>query len=393
MNTKISLLCILGLLITILLVMPVQSVSAGDGVTHYWGVFVGISDYQTASDLPFAGDDAAAIYELLLQDSSWIDSRMTLLLDSQASRSAVENAITEMALYSDDDDICLFFYAGHGGQANQDFSPSDETDGSDEYIACWDTNPYDYTGDFIDDDMGTTLGQISGTTVVMLDSCFSGGHIRSASGKTVLSKTQGFRDIRFVKKPFEQYAGPAKKGDGYAADLVDRVKSLRDASDQTDIIVLTASDEDEVASGNAEFCHGEFTYFLLLGLKSNDVNGNNRVSVEEAFAYLEPVLREYRNGSVSPQIYDGSSGETDLLLPIVNRVAFIGYGDFTWLYPFNTNFKKRRAEYIYTQAQLGQEGLIEGLKIFVKEELSTMPLNNCTIRRTGSFCLFDAVSL
>jgi hypothetical protein len=359
--------------------VTVQPVSAGDGVTRYWGVFVGISDYQTISDLNFSADDATSIYNLFLQDSRWDASRMTLLRNSQASRSAVENAITAMASSSDDDDICLFFFSGHGGQADVDFVPSDESDGKDEYLGCWDSNNSDYTGDFIDDDMGDTLGQISGTTVVILDACFSGGHIKATSSKAASGKIQTSRNIKFIIKPFEQHAGITRKGDGFASDLVDRVTALKDANDQSDIIVLTASDDDEVSFEGPEFRHGEFTYFLLLGLKSNDVNSNGYVSAEESFAYLKPLLREYTNSTVTPQKYDGTSGETDLLQPTAERLVFVGSGDFSWLYPFNTYFQKRRAEYIYTQSQLGQGGHIKALKIFV-EEKPLMPLKNCTIR-------------
>jgi len=370
---------ILGLTIAFLIVVTVQPASAGDGVTHYWGVFVGISDYQAMTDLTFCADDATSIYNLFLQDSRWDESRMTLLLNSQASRSAVENAITAMASSSDDDDICLFFFSGHGGQASEDFDPSDESDGKDEYLVCWDSNTSDYTGDFIDDDMGDTLGQISGTTVVMLDACYSGGHIKAASSKAASGKIQTSRNIKFIIKPFEQHAGITKKGDGFASDLVDRITALKDANDQSDIIVLTASDDDELSFESFEFRHGDFTYFLLLGLKSNDVNSNGYISVEESFAYLEPALKEYRNSTVTPQKYDGTSGETDLLQPTAERLVFMGYGDFYWDYPFNTFFKKQRAEYIYTQSQLGQKGHIKALKIFVEEKPLT-PLNNCTIR-------------
>ena len=128
MKTEKSSPCILGLIIAIFIIVTGQPVSAGDGVTRYWGVFVGISDYQTVSDCNFCADDATSIYNLFLQDSRWDASRMTLLRNSQASRMAVENAITAMASSSDDDDICLFFFSGHGGQAYEDFVPSDESD-------------------------------------------------------------------------------------------------------------------------------------------------------------------------------------------------------------------------------------------------------------------------
>ena len=135
-------------------------------------------------------------------------------------------------------------------------------DGKDEYLACWDSNNSDYTGDFIDDDMGDTLGQISGTTVVMLDTCFSGGHIKATSSKAASGKIQTSRNIKFIIKPFEQHAGITRKGDGFASDLVDRVTALKDANDQSDIIVLTASDVHESSWERFGFRHGEFTYFL-----------------------------------------------------------------------------------------------------------------------------------
>jgi len=351
-------------------------------VIRYWGVFVGISDYQSINDLDFAADDATSIYNLFLQDSRWDASRMTLLRNSQASRSAVEDAITAMASNSDDNDICLFFFSGHGGRANEDFIPEDESDGRDEYLSCWDSNDKNYTGDFLDDDMGDSLGQISGTTVVMLDTCHSGGHIKAALGKSASGKIQKSQNIKCIKKSFEKYTIVIRKKDGFASDLVDKVPTLKDADDQSEIIVLTASDYDELSTESSELSHGLFTYFLLLGLKSNDVNSNGSVSAEEAFLYLKPALIEYNKNNteiISPQSYDDTIGEVDLLKPTAERLLFIGHGAFDWTFPFNTYFRKRRAEYIYTQSQLGQGGHIKSLKIFV-EENPPMPLENCTIR-------------
>ena len=379
MKTEFSFQGILGLLIPIYIFVAAQPVLAGDGITRYWGVFVGISDYQTQSDLNFSADDATSIYNLLLHDSRWDASRMTLLRNSQASRAGIDNAITAMASLSDDDDINLFFFSGHGGQANDDFIPFDELDAKDEYLGCWDSNNFDYNGDFLDDDMGEILGQIRGTTVVMLDTCFSGGHIKATSSKSTSGKTHTSQNIKFIIKPFEQQTGITRKGDGFASDLVDGVSALKDADDLLNIIVLTASDDDELSYESPELQQGIFTYFLMLGLKTNDVNNNGHVSAEESFEYLQPEIKEYTNTTFTPQKYDGISGEIDLLRPTAERLVFIGSGDFPWLYPFNTYYQKRRAEYIYTQSQLGRKGYIRSLKIFV-EEKPLMPLKNCTIR-------------
>ena len=379
MKTEISFPCILGLLISICIFVAAQPVLAGDGISRYWGVFVGISDYQTQNDLDFGANDATSIYNLLLHDSRWDASRMTLLRNSQASRAGIENAITAMASLSDDDDINLFFFSGHGGQANGDFIPSDELDAKDEYLACWDSNNFDYNGDLIDDDMGEILGLIRGTTIVILDACFSGGHIKATSSKSLSEKIQMSQNIKFITKPFEQLSGITRKGDGFASDLVKRVSALKDADDLLDIIVLTSSDDDERSYESIELQQGIFTYFLMLGLKANDVNNNGHVSAEESFEYLQPEIKDYTNTTFTPQKYDNTLGEIDLLRPTAERMVFVGSGDFSWIYPFNTYYQKQRAEYIYTQSQLGREGHIRSLKIFA-EEKPLIPLNNCTIR-------------
>jgi len=232
MDKRKNLPYITALIITCFLFCTVVPVSAGDGISRYWAVIVGISDYQNINDLKYADNDSTSFYNLLIQDSRWEESRMTLLENSQASRAAIENAITIMAENSDEDDIVLFFFSGHGGQANEDFIPLDETDGMDEYLVCWDSTTFDYSGDITDDDLGEVLSGIGGTTIVLIDACFSGGHLKTVSQKSDSIGIQELQEIKFVKKPFEQQAGTGRTGDGFASDLFNRFSALKDAGDQ-----------------------------------------------------------------------------------------------------------------------------------------------------------------
>jgi hypothetical protein len=187
---------------------------------------------------------------------------------------------------------------------------------------------------------------------------------------------------KFLRKTAQPPLRKTRKGDGFAADLFQRSGTTKDADDQTNIIVLTASDDDEESNESLEFLHGEFTYFLLLGLQSNDINEDEDVSAEEAYAYLYPVIRDYSIYTVTPQLYDGTVGEVSLAEPTTGRTVFIGDIDnFVWGYPFNTYWKKSRAEYIYYPSQIGPAGYIQKLKIFASE-IPGMSLNNCTIRMT-----------
>nr|MBP7323996.1 caspase family protein [Deltaproteobacteria bacterium] len=372
------------LILFFLLVFPMREAhSLGDGLCHYWGVLVGISDFCNPNihDLTYAADDVIALHDLLVQDERWSDSRLTVLTNSQASKAAVENALVSMAASSDSDDVCLIFFSGHGGQANTDLPPYDEGDGVDEYIPCWDTNLQDYSADILDDELGNLLGQIKGKKVVLLDTCFSGGHIKSSSKAIGQEKREAAVTTKFLSKPFEYGTGMNEKDDGFVRDLVRYLPEVKDAHDQSDIVVLTACDDDEVSYETPAFGHGEFTYFLLLGLQSYDANGNGQVSVGESFAYLDPALRAY-NPTVTPQKYDSIVEEVDIVQQITNnRMTVIGHGDFNWVYPFNTHFKKRRAEYIYSPSQLGPAGDITGLKLFVAQP-PCMPLGSCAVRMT-----------
>lgn len=212
----------------------------------------------------------------------------------------------------------------------------------------------------------------------MLDTCHSGGNIKAAISKSDSGKTLGFQNIKFIMKPFEQHSEIARKSNGFASELVSRFSALKDADDLSNIVVLTSINQNEVSFENFGFKQSQFTYFLLQGLKSNDANSNGNVSAEEAFLYLQPALINYSISS-TPQIYDGKTGQVDLLKPTAERLVFIGAGDFYWRWPFITYWKKGRAEYVYTQSQLGQGGYIKALKIFAIEK-PTLPLNNCTIR-------------
>jgi hypothetical protein len=388
MKMKKGMVVVVGFLASIFLLGVASSVSAGDGVTRYWAVVVGVSDYLYVDDLQFAAADATAIYNLLLQDSRWSAERVILLTNSQASRSAVRDAVLEIAGKSDDDDVFLFLFSGHGGQADEDFPPIDEADGRDEYISLWDTNYYDYSGDFIDDDLGELIGQVRATKVVLIDSCFSGGNVKGLAKEMNVMKVNKGGKSKFLKKPFEQHLGVNKTGDGFASDLVHGIRRTKDPNDQSNIIVLTACDDDELTYESPEFYHGEFTYFLLLGLQSNDINKDGDVSAEEAFAYLYPALRKYRNSTVTPQQYDATSGEVHLVQPIAGRLVFVGnISGFSWDFPFNTYYEKRRAEYLYYPSQLGAGGNIKTLKIFA-DEAPLLPLDNCTIRMQNTS--FDA---
>lgn len=99
------------------------------------------------------------------------------LITSKATRSAVTDAISEVARKLNADDIFLLTYSGHGGQVPD--ANGDEPDGKDETWVLYD-------GELVDDELHELYTRFeSGTRVVVLsDSCHSGTVTRAMYERT-----------------------------------------------------------------------------------------------------------------------------------------------------------------------------------------------------------------
>jgi hypothetical protein len=142
----------------------------GSSSTRVWTVSVGISDYPGGgNDLPECANDAVKIAEALRNQGLTTPQREILLTDAQATRGAITQALQRVAREIQPNDVFVFFYSGHGGQAQGPSRDEEELDDIDEYIFVHD-------GQILDDEMGRLIDQIHGrTTLFALDSCFSGG--------------------------------------------------------------------------------------------------------------------------------------------------------------------------------------------------------------------------
>ena len=114
--------------------------------TECFAVIVGINDYSNGalSDLYFATLDASQVAQKLttqpeLEDDtnldstqipSWDSDHIRVLVDGAATQVNILAAFEELSLMMDEDDIFLFYFAGHGS-SDTDVMPIDETDGLD----------------------------------------------------------------------------------------------------------------------------------------------------------------------------------------------------------------------------------------------------------------------
>ena len=273
-------------------------------------ILVGVSDYQTVNDLRYCDDDAQALRTGLLNDPRWQTSNITLLVDQQATKAAIQSAISGLAAVADNDDICVIFFSGHGTNG-PDIAPIDEADNLDEYICPYDTVLGNYSHDIRDDELSDWVGAIhAGSLTVILDTCYSGGQVKALSKD--VGGGIGFRTINLG-------GTVSKKGDGFARDLVGPV-AMRDLNDLTSIVVLTACDDNELSAESIALGHGFFTYYLLEAMSSplTDTNGDGELSAEELFAYVRPRATSFYDIYRSQprqhaQVYDSAAGETNIL--------------------------------------------------------------------------------
>jgi len=279
----------LVLLLTALVVLAVGPAVMAEVTYH--AVICGISDYYgTLNDLDYCDDDAYDMRDALLSFPNWSSSNITLLTDSSATKSAVQSAIQTMASNADSDDVCVFFFSGHG-TTGSDVYPYDESDGYDEYLCT-----YNFAN-IRDDELGDWIDALpTDKYAIFIDTCYSGGNIKDLDDGI---KVKGIGLVQ-----------PAP-GDGFASDLVEMI-STKDLDDNGCGVVLTACDDDESSWETSYFENGVFTYYLVEGIVglTADTSGNDWVSAEESYTYTNPRATAYNSGQHA-QIYDAYSGDLD----------------------------------------------------------------------------------
>ena len=168
------------------------------------------------------------------------------------------------------DGTVFVYFSGHG-------APDPKS--GDAYLV-----PYDGDPTFIDETgyplkrLYAALSKLPAKEVIVaLDSCFSG-----AGGRSVLAK--GARPLVIsVDNPILL----SKK-----------------------IIVLSASGSDQISSTYEDKGHGLFTYFMLKGIKNEDViRSDGSINVDDLYSYLKPqverIARKQYNNEQIPQLIGG----------------------------------------------------------------------------------------
>lgn len=150
-------------------VEPTPRPSSALGGPRLFGVFVGITDYASANDLPFCAEDARRMQRAFLNVGLMQVEHTAVLTDQAATRANVTSALDRFSRQAGAGDTVVFFFSGHGNQIpDQD---GDELDGTDETLLLAD-------GALTDDELSALLARGAARDFVALDSCYSGGFQR-----------------------------------------------------------------------------------------------------------------------------------------------------------------------------------------------------------------------
>jgi hypothetical protein len=145
----------------------------GTGAKRY-AIVVGISNYPgTVNDLQYCDDDAEDMYDALSTLYDYGPSNIHLLLNMNASFTAILGAVNDIESKAKADDEVVFFFSGHGTNGVADDGDREKTD---EAIVSHDGNQ---SGSFVaiwDGQLKDWFSGFSTTRIIFIfDSCLAGG--------------------------------------------------------------------------------------------------------------------------------------------------------------------------------------------------------------------------
>ena len=247
---------------------------------------IGIDNYKgQGNNCRFADEDAKG-FALALNECCGVQD-VRLLVNKNATRQAIQKEMDRLTDIVYQEDVVVFYYAGHGSHSPDSDGDEGIGDGLDEVLVPYDYQATEESKYLVDDELALWANRLRAKAVllVVIDSCFSGGLGRS---------------LKMEGRVLEH-------GGGLGRDLLDFPGS------QTSIVLAVACEEHEVASPNDRCGHGLFTCFLLQGIerKRADMNFDGAVTTDELADYIAEKLEQYPHQT---PVYMKDNPELNLIL-------------------------------------------------------------------------------
>lgn len=235
-----------------------------------WAVVIGVSAHtQPELNLRYAANDARAVVTALKEHCGFQDDHVRLLVDGEATALAIRTALgTWLRTMANPNDLVVIYFSGHGAAAADTRGVQD---GVRKYLVSHDADPDNLFATAVPfDDLSAALMNIqSERTVILLDTCYSGG---AAVNGTALPRTIGPEGGGFTDQSAREFFDPlALSGRGRA--------------------VLTASAPTERSFEYDDLKHGLFTYHLLRGLSGHAAAPGTDLTVNSLYEYVYRQMR------------------------------------------------------------------------------------------------------
>lgn len=236
-----------------------------DAAVKIWAVIVGAARYNHMPTLRYTDDDAYQVYAFLKspEGGALPDSQVKLLIDEDATRKQMLDAMRSIFLKADENDVVLFYFSGHGLKGS--------------FL------PYDYDGynNRVLHEEITNLLDLSRAKhkLVIADACHSG---------SLLAQRNAFQSS--LNKYYEAFE--LTKG-GTA--------------------LLMSSKGEEFSLEDGGLRSGIFSHFLVRGLKgAANANDDKIITISELYNYVYQKVRAYTGNVQTPAL----TGDYDADLPV-----------------------------------------------------------------------------
>lgn len=230
-----------------------------------WAVVVGVGRYTAMPNLKYTDDDAYQMYAFLKspEGGALTDEQVKILVDEDATRTNILQALQQTLLKADQNDVVLFYFSGHGLEGS--FLPVD----------------YDgYRNRLNHEEIKKILDKSQAKhKIVFADACHSGS-------------------LLALKAPVQN-----------------SLKRFYDAFESTNggTALLMSSKSEEYSLEDGGLRSGIFSHYLIKGLKGDaDKNRDGIVNVQELYEFVYSKVVQYTTGAQTPTL----SGIFDKNMPV-----------------------------------------------------------------------------
>lgn len=241
-------------------------------VPKTWAVIVGVAAYNHMPRLQYTDDDAYKMYAFLKSPEGGAipDERMNLMIDENATKENIINAMRDLAAKVGHEDVLIFYFSGHGEENS--------------------LLPYDYDGLYnrlTYQEINVLLKMSNAKHKICLtDACYSGSMIAMKG----IDENGNDNSNAKSKNNFDVFS-----------------------QENNEIAVLVSSQADEKSVESNRLRQGTFSHFLIKGLKGDaDRDRNNIITISELYKYVHRQVKSYTENRQTPSLF----GRYDPDMPI-----------------------------------------------------------------------------